>query len=209
MNPPPTETPTLPHGPATRAAMRSATLDALPSRPGASDSEKADQRDGALEILAALAPRDPLQAVLAARIVGAHYLAMDYFRRAARDDLPIDLHHRTVAKAVALCRIIDRAMRDLANRQGIPVLRPAARPALPPAARPQPAPNTAQAAAPPQPPVPESRHERRRRERAERHLAAAQRRLGRDTTAADNAMHQRLQAEVAALAAVTASAVAA
>ena len=209
MNTPPTETPTFPLNPATLTAMRSATLDALPPRPGATEAEKAAQRDGALEILAALAARDPLQAMLAARIVDAHYMAMEYFRRAARDDLPLDLHLRTVAKAVALCRIIDRAMRDLANRQGIPMLRPAARPASLPAARPQPAPNSAQATAPAQPPVPESRHERRRRERAERHLAATQHRPGRDTSAADNAMHQRLQAEVAALAAATARAVAA
>jgi len=209
MNPPPTQTPTPSLDPATLAAMHSATLGALP-RPGATDAEKADQRDGALAFLAALAPRDPVQAMLAARVVGAHFMAMEYFRRAARDELPIEVNLRTVGKAVALCRLIERTMRDLAQRQGIPVLRPAtARPASLPAARPLPAPEAAQASTPSQPPAPEGRHERRRRERAERHLAAAQHRVARDTTVPDNAMHQRLRAEVAALAAASASAAAA
>jgi hypothetical protein len=208
MTPSPTQNPAPSLNPATLAAMQTATIATLPPRPGASDAEKADQRIGALEFLAALIPRDPVQAVLATRIVGAHYMAMEYFRRAARDDLSLDLHLRTVGKAVALCRIVDRAMRDLAQRQGIPMLRPStARQALPLAARPQPAP--VQATPPSHPPVPEGRHERRRRERAERHLATAQHRLARGTTAPENAMRQRLEAELAALVAVPASAVAA
>jgi hypothetical protein len=59
-----------------------------------------------------------------------------------------------------------------------------------------------------QPPAAEGRHERRRRERAERHLAAAQR-AGLGTGAPHNAMQQRLLAEVAARAAASAAAVAA
>jgi hypothetical protein len=213
MNPPTTQTSTQTPSPsltpATLAAMQRTTLDALPPRPGASDAEKADQRDGALEFLAALFPRDPVQAMLAAHIVGAHYMAMEYLRRAARHDLPNDLHLRTVGKAVALCRLITRSLDDLARRQGIPMLRPAARPAAQPAAHSQPAPNAAQPTTPSQPSIPEGRHERRRRERAERHLAAAQHRAGPATAALDNPLHQRLRAEVAALVAATAEAVAA
>jgi hypothetical protein len=180
---------------------------ALPPRPAASNAEKAAQRSGALAFLAALFLRDSVQAVLATRIGGAHYMAMEYFRRAARDDLPLDLHLRTVGKTVALCRIIDRATRDLAQRQGIPMPRPAtARPAPSPAARPQPAAQAAQPTTPSQPPVPEGRHERRRRERAERHLADARHRLARDATVPGNARQQRLAAELAALAAAPASA---
>ena len=209
MNPSPTQTPAPSLAPATLAAMQTAALDALPPRPGASDAEKADQRVGALEFLAALFPRDPVQAMLAVHIVSAHHMAMEYLRRAARHDMPMDLHLRTVGKAVTLCRVIEHALDDLARRQGIPASRPAARPAPQPAARPQPGPRPAQPTTPSQPPAPEGRHERRRRERLERDLATAQRRLGHAPAAPANLMHQRLRAEVAALVAATADAVAA
>src|SRR5277367_1854380 len=193
-----TETPTLTLDPATLAVMQRATLDALPPRPGASDAEKAVQRAGALEFLAALRPRDPVQAMLAVHIVGAHYMAMEYFRRAAAHDLSIDQHLRAVGKAVALCRIIHRAMLDLTRRQGNLMQRSAARPAPTPIARPQPQPDAAQPNSPSPPPIPEGRHERRRRERAERHFAAALHRMGPATTVPENAMRQRLQAQAAA-----------
>jgi hypothetical protein len=210
MTPPPTQTPADPLDPATLAGIQSATINAVPPRPGASDADKAAQREGALAFLAALRPGDPVQAMLAVHIIASHYAAMEYFRRAARDDLSIDLHLRVMGKAVALCRMIERGMRDLAWRQGIPALRPAARPASVPAARAQPAPEAAGASTPPQAPVAESRHARRRRERAERHLAAAARAPARHPAAAaalpagvvpvgpDQALHQRLLAEVAA-----------
>jgi hypothetical protein len=211
MNTPPTQTPTLPLDPAILTAMQCAILDALPPRPDALPAQKAAQRDGALAFLAALLPRNPVEATLAAGIVVAHYAAMDCFRRAARDDLTVDLHLRTVGKAIALCRMIDASMRDLARRQGSLGVQPAARPASAhpvPTARAQPAPDAAQASIPPQPPIAEGRHERRRRERAERHLAAAAQRTARGSGPAEIAMQQRLQAEVAARAAVSAVAAA-
>jgi hypothetical protein len=213
MNPPATETASLPIDPATLAAMQSAAIDALPPRPAAGEAEKADQRAGALAFLAALRPTDPVQAMLALHIVASHYAAMEYFRRAARDDMPIELHLRTVGKAVALCRMLDRAMRDLAGRQGTFVRRPGARPAVLPASGPavraQPAHEAAQVSTPQEPPVAENRQERRRRERAERHLAAVGRRAGVGPGALANAMQERLQAELAARAAAPAVAVAA
>jgi hypothetical protein len=210
MNTPPTQTPTLPLDPAILTAMQCAILDALPPRPDALPAQKAAQRDGALAFLAALLPRNPVEATLAAGIVVAHYAAMECFRRAARDDLTVDLHLRTVGKAIALCRMIDVSMRDLARRQGNLAVQSATRPASAhpvPTPRAQPTPDAAQASPPPQPPIAEGRHERRRRERAERHLAAAAQRAGRVPSAADIATQQRLQAELAARA--TASAVAA
>jgi hypothetical protein len=104
-------------------------------------------------------------------------------------------------------------MRDLARRQGGLGVRPVAWPAsvqpVPePAARAQPAPEAVRASTPPQPPVAEGRHERRRRERAERHLAAAAQRAGLGSGAADIATQQRLVAEVAARAAASAVAAA-
>jgi hypothetical protein len=189
--------------------MQSAVIDGLPPRPDATEAEKAAQREGAVAFLAALFPRNAVEATLAAGIVAAHDAAMDCFRRAARDDLTVDLHLRTVGKAIALCRLIDAAMRDLARRQGNSAVQPVARPASVPAARAQPAPEAARAITPPQPPAAEARHERPRRERAERHLAAAAQRAGLGTGAADNAMQQRLLAKVAARAAASAVAVAA
>jgi hypothetical protein len=211
--------PPLALNPATLAAMQRATVDALPPPPGASEAEKAAQREGALAFLAALLPRNPVEATLAAGIVVAHYAAMECFRRAARGDLSVDLHLRTMGKAIALCRMIDRGMRDLARRQGSLGVQPAARPASVRSASVQPvpelgaraqsAPEAARASTPPQPPVAEGRHERRRRERAERHLAAAAQRAGLGSGAADNAMQQRLVAEVAARAAASTVAAAA
>jgi hypothetical protein len=195
-------------GPAILAALQCAILDALPPHPGASEAQKAAQREGALDFLAALLPRNPVEATIAAGIVAAHYAAMECFRRAARGDLTVDLHLRTMGKAIALCRMIDRGMRDLARRQGGLGVQPPARPASVPAPRVQPAPEAARASTPSQPPVAEGRHERRRRERAERHLAAAVQRAGRGSGAADNAMQQRLLAEVAARAAASAVAAA-
>jgi hypothetical protein len=212
MNTPPTQTPTLPLDPATLTGMQCAIIDALPPRPDASPAQKAAQRDGALAFLAALLPRNPLEARLATGIVVAHYAAMDCFRHAARDDLTLDLHLRTVGKAIALCRMIDVSMRDLARRQGGLAVPPAARPASAPsvpAARAQPAPDPAQPIPPPQPPIAEGRHERRRRERAERHLAAAAQRAGRGSGPVDIATQQRLLAELTACAAAPAKAAAA
>ena len=209
MNTPPTQTPTL--DPATLTATQCAIIDALPPRPDASPAQQAAQRDGALAFLAALLPRNPVEARLATGIVVAHYAAMECFRRAARDDLTVDLHLRTVGKALALCRMIDVSMRDLARRQGGLAVQPATRPASAhpvPTARAQPAPDAAQPTPPPQPPIAEGRHERRRRERAERHLAAAAQRVGRGSGPVDIATQQRLLAELAARAAASAVAAA-
>ena len=142
---------------------------------------------------------------------------MEYFRRAAREDMSLDMHLRIVGKAVALCRIIARAMDDLARRQGIPALRAAARPvsisavrvqSAPEAARTPPAPEAARVAAPVQPPVAKNRHERRARKQAVRHFATAARRVGLGASAVVDALQERLLAEVAARAAAPAVAVA-
>ena len=203
MNPPAAQTPALPLDAASLAAMQRATLEALPPRAGATEVENAAQREGALAFLAALLPRNPVEATLAAGIVAAHYAAMECFRRAARTDMPLDLHLRTVGKAIALRRMSDVGMRDLARRQGGFAVQPAAQRASVrlepvPGARAQSAPESALPSTPPQWPVAEGRHERRRREHAERHLAAAVQRAGVGSGAKDNDMQQGLLAEVAA-----------
>jgi hypothetical protein len=207
--PPQIQPPTL--DPATLTAVQRATIGALPSDAGATTVEADAQRAGALALLAALHPRDLVEATLATRIVAAHYAAMECFRRAAQDTLPAALHPRIVGKAVALCGLMDTTMRTLTQRQGgeaRPLARRAA--ALPrsaPATCAQPSPETSPVASSAQPPVAEGRHERRRREWAERRLAAAMQRAGRAPDATEIAMRERQAAEAAARAAAPASAV--
>jgi hypothetical protein len=106
--------------------------------------------------------------------------------------------------------MIERSMRDLTQRQGVPgPRRAAARPAAEPEIRAQPVTEVARESAPAQPAVAESRHERRRRERAERHLATAGRRTGVGAGAVEKAMQERLVAEMAARSAASARMVAA
>ena len=212
MTPTQAATPTLPLDPVIFATFQRGTLDALPPRPGASAAETEEQRAGALSFLAALRPRDLMEASLATRIVASHYAAMDCFHRAARDNLPVVLHTRVVGKAVALCRLMDLALRELIRRQGgqevRPVVKPLGQTAAVRAAGSAPAAEIALAAVPASLAVPEGRHERRRRERAERHLAAAMRRTGGASDATAKAMQERLVAEAAARAAAPAVAAA-
>jgi hypothetical protein len=105
MNTPATQTPTLPLGPAILAAMQCAILDALPPRPDASEAQKDAQREGALDSLAALLPRNPVEATIASGTVAAYYAAMDRFRHAARGDLSVDLHLRTMGQAMTVKEI--------------------------------------------------------------------------------------------------------
>ena len=114
----PTTPPSPTLDPVIIANFQRGTLDALPPRPGASAAEIEEQRAGALSFLAALRPRDLMEATLATRIVATHYAAMECFYRAARDNLPVALHARVVGRAVSLCRLMDVALRELTQRQG-------------------------------------------------------------------------------------------
>ncbi len=62
--------------PATFIAMLGTTVDTLPHHPRASAEQIASRQEAAFLFIAALRPRDPLEAVLAARIVGVHYHTM-------------------------------------------------------------------------------------------------------------------------------------
>jgi hypothetical protein len=205
----PTPTPTLPLDAAAVVAMQSATIDTMPSRPGATEAQKAARRAGAIDFLAALHPRDLMEATLATRIVSVHYAAMECLHRAAQDNLPMDLHLRTVGKAVALLRMMDGTMNELWRRQARRTVQPVVLPASGVAPQAQAAAEVVPASTPVQPAVMEGRHERRRRERAERHLASAAHAAGLPKGALENAMQQRARAVAAARAAAPATAVAA
>ncbi len=142
-------------------AMIRTTIDALPHPPHASAEEKAIRCDAAIIAIGALRPRDPIEAILATRIIAAHYAAMENFRCGAQRDLPPVLQLRYGAKAIQLCRLTDAASRDLTQRQCYPAIQvmppvplpaPRAQPAQPAAVQPaQPA--AAQPSQPaPQPP---------------------------------------------------------
>jgi hypothetical protein len=187
--------------------MLSATIDTLPHHPHASAEATATEREAAFLVITALRPRDPLEAMLAARVVAAHYHVMDNFRCAAQPGLPPNLQLRFQARAVALSRLMDATLHNLLDRQTAAARQPGALPAAVPTPRAEPAPDAARASPPPQLPV-EGRHARRRRERAERPAAAA-RLAGLVSGGPDHAMRQRLLAEVAARAAASITALAA
>jgi hypothetical protein len=199
MTPPLTQTPALALDPDTLAALLRTTVDALPLHPSASAEEATTQRHAAFIAITTLRPRDPMEAFLAARIVAVHYHVMENLRCATQPDLPAALQLRFQGRAIALSKLMDATLFELRDRQTATLRPPAALPASLPAPRAQPAPEAARASTPPQSPA-EGRHERRHRERAERHFAAAAARApaGVVPVGPDQALHQRLLAEVAA-----------
>jgi len=150
MTPSPAQPQPIPLDPITLGAMRCTTIDALPHHPQASAEEITRQRNAAFLIVAALRPRDPLEAMLAARVVAAHHHIMDNFRCAAQRDLPPNLQLRFQGGAVALSRTMDVTLHDLLDRQTAAPRRVEAVLAQEaPAPRAQPAPEAARPSAPP------------------------------------------------------------
>jgi hypothetical protein len=205
MNPSPTQTPALALDPDTLATLLRTTVDALPLHPSASADEATTQRHAAFIAITTLRPRDPMEAFLAARIVAVHYHVMANLRSATQPDLPAGLQLRFQGRAIALSKLMDASLFELRDRQTATLRQPAGLPASLPMPRAQPAPEAGRASTP-QPPA-EGRHERRHRERAERHLAAAARVPAQQPAAVpagvvpvgpDQALQQRLLAEVAA-----------
>ena len=138
MNPPPTE-PTSPSlDPTLLAVIVRTTLDTVPHHPDAPAEEQDANRDAAFTINASLRPRDPLEAMLAARVAAAHFQIMDDLRCAAQPDLPPTLKIRFRASAAALSRMQRDAQRELMRRQAHPALQPVSLPAAIPAPRPRP-----------------------------------------------------------------------
>ncbi len=142
MNPSPTEAPSPSLDPTLLAVIIRTTLDTIPHHPDAPAEEQDANREATYTIIASLRPRDPLEAMLAARIAAAHFQMMDDLRCAAQPDLPPTLKIRFRANAAALSRMQRDAQRELIRRQAHPALQPVALPAAIPAPRPRPAPAT-------------------------------------------------------------------
>lgn len=132
--------------PATFKTMLHGVVDALPHHPQAKPEEIAALREAAYLAISALRPRDPLEAMLAARIISAHFHAMHSLACAVQPNLPPALQLRHQGRAVALSLLTDASLRNLLNRQTAPARQPQGLPAaVGPDPRPQPAPQAARA----------------------------------------------------------------
>ena len=141
----------LPLDPATFNTMLRSTIEALPHSPHATDQARTEQREAAFLAIAALHPRDPLEAMLAARIVALHYHAMYNLACAIQPNVPGDLQLRCQGRAESLGRQSDKMRADyLRHQQTNPARRPAGLPAsaaVAPEPQPQPQPHPAPQAA--------------------------------------------------------------
>ena len=106
--------------PATLAAVVGTTLDALPVGPGASAGDIAARREAALLAIAALGPRDPLEAMLAARATVTHYAIMECFRRAVLPDVEDAMAIRLRNNAISLSRLFTATLRELEQLRARP-----------------------------------------------------------------------------------------
>ncbi len=145
-----TSTPTALHllDPANRAVLLDSVFDALPLPPDTPPELIAAQRAAAVKFISALDPGDPIEAMLVARYVAAHYACVAAFHEVMQGDHPPNLHMRFVGKAIALARLTASMMRDLHRRQANRRLPAVAPPARAPAPHTQPTPTAAQPARP-------------------------------------------------------------
>jgi hypothetical protein len=152
------------------AVLLASVYDALPIPPNASPEEITAKRHAAKQYIAALDPADPIEAMLVARHVAAHYAFIASIHEVMQGGHPPNLHTRYQRNAIALHRMAASLLRDLQRRQAArarpPAEQPAPGPSPTPAPRPQqaqparpatPAPGSTQAGqrpAPPSPPAP-------------------------------------------------------
>jgi len=135
--------------PATFNTMLRSTIEALPQHPHATAEARAERCDAAFLAISALRPRDPLEAMLAARIIALHYHAMYNLACCLQPNTPGDLQLRCQARGESLGRQSDKMRAEyLHNQQTNPARRPAGLPASAavapePQPQPQPAPQAA------------------------------------------------------------------
>jgi hypothetical protein len=104
--------------------------------PNVADSPEiaAEKWEAARELFFFLQPRNPVEAVLAARAVAAHFATLDLYARAAVPGTSDDKVLRLRGKAITESRSFDAALRDLDNRHEAAAQIAAAREATPPSA---------------------------------------------------------------------------
>ena len=137
----------LPLDPATLNTMLRSTIEALPQHPHATAEARAERCDAAFHAISALRPRDPLEAMLAARIIVLHYHAMYNLACCLQPNTPGDLQIRCQGRAESLGRQSDKMRAEyLHHQQTNPARRPLGLPAAvapEPQPQPQPAPQAA------------------------------------------------------------------
>lgn len=104
----------------TIGAMVRSTLASLPLDPDAPEEDTAADLNAAVCALRSLRPRDPAEAMLAARIVSAHHAAMECFRRAAQPGISDITALRLHNKAISLANLAMRTQRELQKCQAAP-----------------------------------------------------------------------------------------
>lgn len=109
--------------------MLSLMLETLPVDPKRDPADGKIRQQAAAAAFAALLPRDALEAELAARVVTAHYAAMDCFRRAALPAVSDDVAIRLRGTAVSLSRMAERLITALDRRRAM--VPSGVRPAIP------------------------------------------------------------------------------
>jgi hypothetical protein len=116
--------------PATFNTMLRSAIEALPQHPHASAEARAERCDAAFFAISALRPRDPLEAMQAARIVALHYHAMYNLACCLQPNTPSDVQLRCQARGESLGRQSDKMQAEYLHNQKT---NPARRPAGPPA----------------------------------------------------------------------------
>ena len=140
--------------PAVRAVLLASVYDALPIPPNASPEEITAKRHAARQYIAALDPADPIEAMLVARHVAAHYAFIAAIHQVMQGGHPPNLHTRYQRNAIALHRMAASLLRDIQRRQAARTRPPAEQPAPTPAPRPQQTQATARPATPAPRPAP-------------------------------------------------------
>ena len=148
MNPPATQF--APHllDSAVRAVLLASVYDALPIPPNASPEEITAKRHAAKQYIAALDPADPIEAMLVARHVAAHYAFIAAIHQVMQGGHPPNLHTRYQRNAIALHRMAASLLRDIQRRQAARARPPAEQPVPGPTPTPAPRPQQAQPARP-------------------------------------------------------------
>src|ERR1700761_3973285 len=100
--------------------MLSSVLTAVSRDPLGTAEHHAVQRDAAAASLVGLRPHGPVQHMLAARTVAAHFAAMDAFRRSGSDDATDEVIRRERGMAFTMSRLADTTHRSLEAHQLTP-----------------------------------------------------------------------------------------
>jgi len=111
--------PPLALDPATRSTLLQTIVDCLPQIPNASEAERTTRRAAAFALVETLAPTDPVEAMIAAEAIAAHYASINAYRNAARCDLPYDLQLRYLTKGASLARLSTAKRRELLRHQAV------------------------------------------------------------------------------------------